>query len=523
MRKIYGAVGTLVLAIVGPTALGQVSMSIQSNKPQEVVVGLPFSADQSVRIVQHLANGMPLTSEVKGHVYRSATGVERYDGVIASTDPAHPDPTTMVYILDPAKHTSVLLNSKLKTATVEHLPATATVSISFLPLKAAREPGAAIRPADLVTTDLGKRAQGLITLVGKRVTGTIAAGKVGNDQPLYVTTDKWFYPQLRLLVNEVEQNPLTGERTFELTNIRGEEPDPALFAIPTDYAVKERSTLLNMPNFLAQVAPKPHEATLQELHEALDSPDANTKNSVAYALAQSDNHLPDAETLAESAVKLMEQKTADVAIRNDSNATYTQTVVLTSYWDTLGWVYYREKKLDKAEKYLLAAWDVKPNPEYALHLGSLYEAQDRPKEAAVLYRMALSAEHSPIWRDDFQLRLAKLGSTNDPLPIEVTASLPSMSSHRIPADADPLVDILIAPTGPPVVSYPNGEPSSAKSLTPAIQSALANSLPDNGPETILRRARISQSTAPGYTCELHFLTPPDKVTVGGGLVHLQQP
>ncbi|WP_157467979.1 hypothetical protein [Edaphobacter aggregans] len=69
-----------------------------------------------------------------------------------------------------------------------------------------------IKPGDLVTRDLGKRTQGMMTLVGRRVSGTIKAGSVGNDQPLSVSTDVGVDPQLKLKVNEVEQNPFSGER-----------------------------------------------------------------------------------------------------------------------------------------------------------------------------------------------------------------------------------------------------------------------------------------------------------------------
>ena len=257
MRNIGPSLALLALLTTGHV-LGQLSTTIQLNKPEKPVVGTAFSADRSVRIVQHLANGMPLTHEIKGHIYRSADGLERYDGTIPSTDPAHPDPTTMIYILDRVKRTGVLLNSRLKTATVETLPTTATVSVSFLALQQPRVQNQLIRPENLVTTDLGKRTLDMMPLVGKRVTGTIPAGKIGNDQPLPVTTDVWFAPQLKLLVNEVEKNPLSGERTFELTNIRAEEPDPTLFDIPEGYTVKDRPAVPStMPSMLKESAAPP--------------------------------------------------------------------------------------------------------------------------------------------------------------------------------------------------------------------------------------------------------------------------
>jgi len=476
-------------------------MSIQMNKPEEPVVGLPFSADQTVSLVQHLANGMPLKSEIKGHTYRSAAGIERYDGVMPSS-PAGSAPVTMAYIVDRAKHTVVLLNFKLKTATSENLPANSTVSVKFLPLQQSRTPGQTVKPADLVTTDLGKRTEGMMTLIGKRVSGTIAAGSAGNDQPLIVKTDVWFDPQLKLKVNEIEQNPFSGERTFELTNIRGEEPDVALFEIPEGFAVKER------PSMLGASPPLTPEQREKQIPSALSSTDPSFKNSVAYALANSNSHLADAETLAEDAVRLEEQKNSDVASKGNRDENYKQSVTLCAYWDTLGWVYYREAKQEKAEAYLLAAWNLKPNPEEALHLGSVYEAQHRPKDAAAIYEMALSGQSSPIWQDDFQTRLAKLGDAQaEKVPMEVTTSLPSFTPKLDPGDSEPLVEIIFTAGAPPAVTYLNGEPAYGATLTRAIQSAVAGFLPDGGPETILRRAHVSCAAGQNSNCTLHFLTP----------------
>lgn len=503
MPKVRRSLAVFIFALASHAAMGQFSLSIQMNKPEKPVIGLPFSADQTVSTTQHLANGTILKSEIKGHVYRSAAGIERYDGVLPST-PEHPDPTTMVYVLDRSKHSAVFLNLKLKTATVEHLPANATVSVKLLPLQQPRTQNQFIKRGDIAVTDLGKRTQGMITLVGKRVTGTIAAGRIGNDQPLSVTTDVWVDPQLKLVVEEVEQNPFSGERRFELSNIRGEEPDPTLFEIPKSYTVKDRPPIPStLPSFTITA-----EQREKEIPIALSSTDPSFKNSVAYALANSSSHLTDAQTLAEEAVRAVEQETADKALKGNRDEDYKQSVILSSYWDTLGWVYYRQGKQERAEAYILAAWNLKPNSEYALHLGSIYEAQLRPKDAAAIYRMALSSKNSPIWQDDFQTRLAKLGEAHaEPVPLEVTTSLPLFVLPLGTGHADPIVEILIAAAAPPAVMYLNGEPTHRESLTHAIQSALAQFLPDNGPETILRRARVTCRAGKPSNCALYFLTP----------------
>jgi hypothetical protein len=504
----------LALAVVSHAAVGQASLTIQMNKPQTPVIGLPFSADLSVHMVQHLANGVALKFEVKGHVYRSAGGMERYDGTTVSTDPANAESTTLVYILDKVKHTAVFYNSKTMRATVQQLQDTSTVTVRFLPLQETRIQNRIIKPENVTTTDLGKRTQGAMTLVGKRVTGTIPAGKVGNDQPLSVTGDVWVDPQLKLMVEEVEQDPLAGERTLALSNIHGEEPDSKLFEIPAGYTVHEMSA---MPSGIppapvlmggsGAASLKSPAQVAQQIEFAFKTSNAGFKNTVAYALAQNNDHLSDAQTLAEEAVTLEEQTTADVVAKGDDLLSFEQTVRLSSYWDTLGWVYYLEGKQDKAETYLRAAWELKPNPEYGLHLGSVYEAQQRPTEAEAMYRMCQSVGNSAAWKEKFDARLAKLGDSDAaPLPMEITTALPSLDLHVGEGDPEPVVEILIGHAGLPTVTYLAGEPTGETSVTKAIQSALAGSLPDSGPETILRRARVSCKAGRSPACALDFLT-----------------
>jgi hypothetical protein len=215
-------------------------MSVQMNKPETPVLGLPFSADQDVRTVQHLADGASLTHEIKGHIYRSADGVERFDGATVPSDSGAPQPALEALILDRAKHTSILLNTGLKTASVQMLPANASVTVTFLPEQMPRVQNKLVKPENVTTLDLGKRTEGTLSLVGRRVAGTIPVGAVGNNEPLPVTAEEWVAPDLKLVVKQVEQNPLVGERTFDLTNISGGEPDPALFLIPDGYKVIDR-------------------------------------------------------------------------------------------------------------------------------------------------------------------------------------------------------------------------------------------------------------------------------------------
>jgi tetratricopeptide (TPR) repeat protein len=492
----------LALLISTAAAPAQVSMTIQTGKQEQVVVGLPYTADQTVQTVQHLANGMALTRRMTGHLYRSADGLERAEGTFPSTDPAQPDTVTLVCILDPARHTATMMNSRLKTATVTPLPDKATVTLTFLPLPNPQT--LAISKDSIVTTDLGKRTQDMLDLVGKRVTGTIPAGKIGNAQPLNATTEAWVSPQLKLLVKQVEENPVTGERTFEVTNIRSEEPDPALFKIPEGYTVKERPALpATAPSQLGtppqSAAPQPR---TKQIEDALNNPDPGIKNDVAYALALNRDHLADAQILTEQALPIKEQQIAGAVSGADPAKAFDQMVFLSRFWDTTGYVYYRSGKPEKAEAYLRAAWELNPNSLFAVHLGLACEAQHKTQEAAIVYRMALSAKPSQAILDELQTSLTRLGQSGaSPLPIDIATPLPSLPAT--PSE-NTLVNIVLSHNHPPAVTLLQGDPALKKALTEAIAAVLAADLPDSGPELVIRQARVTCDPRETPSCALHF-------------------
>jgi hypothetical protein len=225
------SIAILALSVALCAAFGQASMSEENNKPDKPVTGLPFTADQRIRTIQHLANGITLTHEMRGRIYRSSTGLERSEATMVTTDSASKPPITMVWIVDRSQHTVLCLHVQSKFATVTHVPPNRTVTVGFLDLPPFMKPES-LQPGKPETTDLGRRTYEGLEVAGKRVTRTIDSDQAGNDAPFQSIREQWVYPQLNLIVEEIERNPEYGEREVELTNIRAEEPDPGLFKIP---------------------------------------------------------------------------------------------------------------------------------------------------------------------------------------------------------------------------------------------------------------------------------------------------
>jgi hypothetical protein len=83
--------------------------------------------------------------------------------------------------------------------------------------------------------DLGQRTIEGMNARGTRITTTIPAGAIGNEQPIRVVSEEWFSPDLQVLVLTKHSDPRSGETTYTLSNIVRAEPDRSLFEIPADY------------------------------------------------------------------------------------------------------------------------------------------------------------------------------------------------------------------------------------------------------------------------------------------------
>jgi TonB family protein len=92
------------------------------------------------------------------------------------------------------------------------------------------------------TESLGKQIVEGVEAEGTRTVRTIPAGQIGNDQPIQIVHERWYSPELQVVVMTRNSDPRTGETTYRLTNISRAEPAAALFQVPSDYTVKDAPT-----------------------------------------------------------------------------------------------------------------------------------------------------------------------------------------------------------------------------------------------------------------------------------------
>lgn len=89
-----------------------------------------------------------------------------------------------------------------------------------------------------VKEQLGKQLIEGVEAEGTRTTITIPAGAIGNERPIEIVSERWYSPELHLVVMTRHSDPRFGETTYQLTNINRTEPAKTLFEVPSDYTVK---------------------------------------------------------------------------------------------------------------------------------------------------------------------------------------------------------------------------------------------------------------------------------------------
>ena len=102
------------------------------------------------------------------------------------------------------------------------------------------EPALAMRFEGAVSTEaLAPRDFDGVRAEGTRTTMTIPAGAMGNVLPIEVTTERWYSPELQVVLMTRRVDPRFGETVYRLTNIDRSEPSPDIFKVPPDFKVEE--------------------------------------------------------------------------------------------------------------------------------------------------------------------------------------------------------------------------------------------------------------------------------------------
>jgi hypothetical protein len=251
----------------------QAVATLRSAVETRITPGRPYAAEAVNEFVQMLADGNRISRSSTTKVFRDTEGRTRRETEqsISINDPvAH-----VSYVLDPVKRTAVkaqiaiaypsgrgVMADKVtaEQAKVEQArrrevesrarggaPVAAPVVVE--PVMPGARGGGGGRggrsgPGEVKSESLGQKMIEGVMADGTRTTTVIAAGAIGNAQPITIVSEQWFSEDLQVLVLTRHSDPRSGESTYRLTGIVRAEPDRSLFEVPPDYTVKEQGNRL---------------------------------------------------------------------------------------------------------------------------------------------------------------------------------------------------------------------------------------------------------------------------------------
>ena len=252
---------------------------VQAGIEGKVVKNAPYSADGITEITRVLADGTKISRKTTSKFYRDSKGRTRREQTLGAIGPWSPEgePPKTITINNPVEGELYILNPKDKTARkleietdtdipseeLKRMKVTAgdhasefswqhTVVVKkeideevrthtqahdiTVPIKVFEE-------SDVKEESLGERNIEGVMAQGTRITTTIPAGEIGNDQPITSVRERWYSPELQAVVLSETKDPMSENSVYRLTNILRGDPPASVFWLPSDYTIKEEGSL----------------------------------------------------------------------------------------------------------------------------------------------------------------------------------------------------------------------------------------------------------------------------------------
>jgi len=223
-------------------------------------------------------------------------------------------------------------------------------------------------------------------------------------------------------------------------------------------------------------------------------------NNIAYQLSLKGAHLDRAQSYAESAVSETAAHLRNVSLSQADARTLRLAAALANYWDTLGWVAFAGGNIDKAEKYITAAWQLGQHADVGDHFGQIYQKKTEKERAVHMYALALNTRRP---EPETRGRLAALLGGDDKVDAMVEKTRDELRQQRTITVAnagkqDGKADflVLLSPgSGSNAIAesakFVSGD-EKLKPLTEAIQAAKYHqTFPDETPVKIPRRGTMT--------------------------------
>lgn len=274
------------LIMQGPPLPGDfIFLGTEMSLGGKLVKGAPYSAQAVTEMTQVLSDGNRIVNKSMAKVFRDSEGRTRREQMIKAIGAmaSGGEPQQAIFISDPVAGTSYSLDPKTQIARKlppmrfkiqgaqgsSNVKGQATAGANETPtgrvafdfdrhdnligvrtdgqIKRQIESGVALGWLDkknptAKTEQLGKQNINGVEADGVRTTVTIAPGEIGNEQAIEIISERWFSPELQVIVKTRHFDPRFGENTYQLIEINRAEPARELFEVPAGYKIEETPT-----------------------------------------------------------------------------------------------------------------------------------------------------------------------------------------------------------------------------------------------------------------------------------------
>lgn len=234
--------------------VGQAEMGLLAVEPFDLgrpVVGRPYSATAVTEFSQVLGDGNRIEHQTSAAIARDGRGRVRREHQATFVGPMSAErENALVTITDPTTGAHITLDQSLRLAhraTIKPFTTTERAKVrtvveegsSGRAVPAPPEAMATAGATKARTERLGTRDIEGLRAEGTRTTMTVPAGAIGNQLPLETVSERWYSPELQVVVMTRRSDPRFGETVYRLTNVVRGEPSPDLFEVPAGYQVRE--------------------------------------------------------------------------------------------------------------------------------------------------------------------------------------------------------------------------------------------------------------------------------------------
>lgn len=212
----------------------------------KVVKGAPFSATATSEMTQTLQDGSVIHRTSQVSMYRDGQGRSRYEATFNGFGPLTPDggAKKMVMISDPVAGAHILLDNEQKVAHKSAIRTRGGSGAEGIPdanfnTRMQEREQKEIAAGLLKKEPLGTQTINGVQAEGTRTTHIIPTGQIGNEKPLQVVVERWYSPELEIVVKSTRTDPRFGTTTYTVNNIQRTEPSATMFSVPSDFTVQE--------------------------------------------------------------------------------------------------------------------------------------------------------------------------------------------------------------------------------------------------------------------------------------------